>query len=385
MKPGTYLSSLTSLRGIAALLVIFLHIDGIAFPLLPPQIPFFIRKGYLWVDFFFMLSGFIMVHVYGTTFSRDIRWPAFRRFMWARFARIYPLHLVSFLCMLGFYAWYQSSHTLTPFDHVLYDLGTIPSQLLLLQGMGVNRFLSWNAPSWSISTEWWMYTLFPWLLRLFRHPARWKSLVILLVILAGYLFILYYLRPVSTAASPYPDPTKRHSLDVTYDYGFIRCLLGFLLGMLLHQLYATNWGYPLLNRSVLVGLVSLLILLTLSLPLPDIIPVSLMALLVLLSAYNRGLANRVLTLKPLLFLGDISYSLYLMHLPLLYGMLVYAQRFASFRQPHGWMGVWAYSLGFVGLMLLVATLTYRLVELPARRKLNQLIGQHIHSEKKLLS
>ncbi|GAB4039120.1 acyltransferase family protein [Spirosoma jeollabukense] len=384
MKPTTYLSSLTSLRGIAALLVIFLHIDGICFQLAPAGSHFFIRKGYLWVDFFFLLSGFIMVHVYGHSFSAISNLHLFKRFMWARFARIYPLHLFSFLCMVSFYFWYKATNTLTAFDHQLYNLNAIPTNLFLIHGLGVHTFLSWNAPSWSISTEWWMYVLFPLLMLFFQKTTPGKRLGMLWFIIAGYLFISYYLHPLSMAKSPYPDLTRVNSIDVTYDYGFVRCFFGFLFGMLIYDLYKIKWLYATLKSSLLwMGLVAL-IFITLSIHIPDMITVLLFAAIVLMSAYNSGAANVLLNLRPLVWLGDISYSLYLMHLPIMYFLLIYIKRFPSITFSASMPVLWLYSFAYITIVLLISALTYNVIELPMRKKLNQL-AQHTRKPGKSLA
>lgn len=305
--------------------------------------------------------------------------------MWARFARIYPLHLFSFLCMLAFYFWYKASNTLTTFDHQLYNLNAIPTNLLLIHGLGVHPFLSWNAPSWSISTEWWMYVLFPLLLLLFQRTTPWKRWGILSFIMAGYLFISYYLHPLSTVNSPYPDLTKVNSIDVTYDYGFIRCFFGFLFGMLIYDLYKIKWLFATLKSSLLwTGMVAL-VFITLSINIPDTITVLLFAAIVLMSAYNTGAANAFLNLRPFLFLGDISYSLYLMHLPIMYFLLIYIKRFPSITLNASMPVLWMYSFAYITIVLLISTLTYKLIELPMRNKLNQLTKKTKHSEKSLVS
>ena len=86
--------SLTALRGVAALLVVVYHFSGSFLPALDLTYHSgIISKFYLWVDFFFLLSGFILVHVYGDRFSAAKTWPTVREFIFARLARIYPLHL----------------------------------------------------------------------------------------------------------------------------------------------------------------------------------------------------------------------------------------------------------------------------------------------------
>src|SRR5436305_824177 len=89
----SYLSNLTPLRGIAALLTVIFHIDiFLGWEMMPPGGSPLLSHMYLMVDFFFILSGFIMCHVYGNRFLKDVRTTEFKKFMIARFSRIYPLH-----------------------------------------------------------------------------------------------------------------------------------------------------------------------------------------------------------------------------------------------------------------------------------------------------
>src|ERR1700750_78824 len=104
----SYLSNLTPLRGIAALLTVIFHIDiFLGWAMIPPDGSPLLSHMYLMVDFFFILSGFIMCHVYGNRFLKDVRVTEFKKFTIARFSRVYPLHLftlVSTVVMLFLFA-----------------------------------------------------------------------------------------------------------------------------------------------------------------------------------------------------------------------------------------------------------------------------------------
>lgn len=102
--------------------------------------------------------------------------------------------------------------------------------------MGFNKYLSWNTPSWSIGAEWWAYVLFPFILAPFKKIITWRRPVVLFFIIIGYLFVIYYLHPLSVVASPFHNNAIGiYSLNVTHDYGFIRCFSGFLFGMLIYD------------------------------------------------------------------------------------------------------------------------------------------------------
>ena len=374
MPKKNYLSSLTSLRGLAAILVILLHVNFFCFALAPwdGSLDHFIQKGYLWVDFFFLLSGFIMTHVYAESFEKSIK-GSFMKFMRSRFARVYPLHLFSFLCMVAFYFWYRSNFTLYPNDYIYtFNVHTIWSNLLLLHSMGLYKNLSWNSPSWSISVEWWMYVVFPFLLIPFRKLGGWKKIFIFFSVIAGYLFIIYYLYPLSTATNGTLDPSKP-KVDVTYDYGFVRCFFGFLFGMLTYELYSTGWGRRYLKKSIAWISAVALAIAAMTFSTPDIVPIIFFSAIILTSVYTEGIGKHILNLRPLVYLGDISYSLYLMHLPIMNFLLNYFKKFPQIRLENlDWTTARLYTLIYLTIVVLVSTLTYYFIEVPMRRKINQL-------------
>ena len=96
----TYLYTLTPLRGIAAVLVVLFHSQIFFYPLAGSWAGSFLARGWLWVDFFFVLSGFILCHVYGEAFRDGIRRPVYLAYLRARFARVYPLHFITVFWVL---------------------------------------------------------------------------------------------------------------------------------------------------------------------------------------------------------------------------------------------------------------------------------------------
>src|SRR5688572_11994062 len=156
--------SLTSLRFFAALAVVAFHYMR-AFPAGAGAAAALTAKGYLAVDFFFILSGFILAHVYLPAIEQD----AFRArdFYAKRLARIYPVHFVTAMVAVVMFAAAEKME-IPGRDFSFHDLF---ANLLLVHGWGVSDDLSLNKPSWSISAEWFAYLLFPLLAaRLRRCP-----------------------------------------------------------------------------------------------------------------------------------------------------------------------------------------------------------------------
>src|SRR3954462_7636629 len=92
-----YLSNLTPLRGFAAIWVVVFHFSEIIAKFVPTDKSLIMTKGYLMVDLFFIMSGFIIYHVYQKDFQTTFSGNHFNRFIVARFARIYPLHFVTLI------------------------------------------------------------------------------------------------------------------------------------------------------------------------------------------------------------------------------------------------------------------------------------------------
>jgi peptidoglycan/LPS O-acetylase OafA/YrhL len=362
-KPQMFLNTLTSLRGIAAMLVVFFHLNIIWLPFAQKSGFFWVEKGYLMVDFFFILSGFIMVHVYGGVFSGPWSAGDFWRFLRARFARIYPLHLFSLLLLLVL-AWYMfRDKPMDPFSTMVYSPNAIPFHLLLLQGMHVLPFLSWNFPSWSISTEWWTYLFFPFLMWLYRRPSGVGGLALLSAGVLGYGLVNWILYPLHVQESPFPV-SPGYSLDVTYDYGFFRCLAGFLLGMWAYLVCATEGLRRWFSSSWtwLGGVVALGAVLQTGMADWVVLPVFLWLLWA--SVFGEGYSRRILESQPLIFLGDISYSIYMLHGPLLIFVAFLEARFPAFGA--GPFKTEIRLLGYFLVLILASRASYLWLEKPAR-------------------
>src|ERR1041384_1778474 len=151
--------ALTSMRGIAALMVAFYHLRYGFVPV--PDFNLFIfqfrfgEKGYLWVDFFFILSGFILAHRYSDACER-LNGRVYFNFLWHRFARIWPLHAVT-LCAAILYLVLKNGVGFVKLD-------AIAANAFLVHGWGHLYQPSFDFPSWSLSSEWGAYLLLPLLL-----------------------------------------------------------------------------------------------------------------------------------------------------------------------------------------------------------------------------
>lgn len=357
-----YINSLTSMRGIAAIWVMLFHIDVSLFyrgfgSLLPRDQTGFFSKGYLWVDFFFLLSGFVIAYVYSHSLSGGPRTSAIKHYLWARFTRIYPLHLFTLL-VLVIVTPVVAACIPTVVDGswtTYFAWSALPSNLMLTQAMNQHVYLSWNMVSWSIAAEWWTYVVSIPVLIFFTG----RNLVFILVwaLLAAIdLVVLVNLLP-------------EKNLDITFNYGFWRCLFEFNIGIALFHLFLHGKMKAWLSHDWIVVVLLLAIALVFHKRWNDLIVIPCFSVLILALAYNTTSATRVLNLPVFQYLGKISYSIYMVHclwfmvfwfsLPLIktnFGV----DEFSLFEKL-------GYSITFISLTLISSHCTYHLIEVKAQK------------------
>lgn len=388
MNKVQFIPSLTPLRGIAAILVVLFHYDIFMGQLAPPG-NMIISKLYLMVDLFFVLSGFIMFHVYGTWFEQRVNRVKFINYMKARFARLYPLHLFMFLYLLiwACLLWFKIGRANLPGILNAFLLPeSIPTSLLLIQAWGMHLEATWNTVSWSISVEWFLYLLFPFLvvfIAKFKGVARWSLGAVAIL---GFLVIMYYIQPhmvkLWNAARGIPPEVAalgpQNTIDLITGPALLRGLCGFIMGMLSYELYCKGWQKQLLQKGFwFVGIWSLLLLLWSGDWLPDILAVVLFSILILHAAYVDGMTKKILNNKVFTYLGDISYSIYMVHIPLILTSFIlstFSTVFPGFEdRSSNWATNWPSAFIFLAIVLVVASLTYRFIEVPMRKRLKKIL------------
>lgn len=384
--PATpYLGNLTPLRGLAALFTVIYHVDlifGLGGNLLIRfKDSLLLNKMYLMVDFFFVLSGFIMCHVYGKWFRESVQGASFRQFTIARFARVYPLHFFTLLYLIALRIWFL--HTGAPDDPFSQASDTwvsVPTNLLLIQSMNVHSWFSWNNAAWSISTEWWMYMLFPFLVKPFLKLKGPGRAAVIAGCIGGYLLIMFWIKQFVTVAEPLqfliaPGQKLPVDINVCYQFGFLRCLFGFVLGMTTYLAYRDGYAKKIFANGTTFSILALGMFFCLHIAAWDVITVSFFPLMILSAAYGSRNMNAFFGLPAMQRIGDWSFSIYLVHQPLLYtiGFI------RSYLDPHRngppevptMFWGWVICVSFITLVLVTASFTYRWLEVPARKWINR--------------
>lgn len=330
----------TALRAIAALAVVLFHFRAhIAYPLSTiPVIGPMIANGNLGVDMFFVLSGFVMVHVYGLAEkSAGFR---YGKFLTRRLARIYPVHVITLIgafimlmggAMLGLNAVSPAS---------LYS--AVPFQLVLLHGISNAEGLTLNYPSWSVSSEAFAYLCFPVFAAVYRLPIP------RILIVATSVVLLYIIHDATPLAS----------------YGALRVSVEFVLGMGLCLLLAAHRHRTLGLTVMALGLIVFVVAVNMAAP-SSIAILGLTGLLAGAYLADTGVVRSTL-MRVFVYLGQISYSIYMVH------ALVEAPGFKIAQMvtgaPEDQNSLWVLLI-LLGVTIGAAAILYHVVERPCRELL----------------
>ena len=307
-----------------------------------------VDKGYLGVELFFVLSGFILSHVYLQS-AGEKRF-SYRGFLWARVARVYPLHLAT-LVGVGLLAGAALVAGMSVDGNVLSWV-SLPANLLMVHAWGLAPVAGWNHPSWSISAEWFAYLCFPLFAFVFWR-AREKP-VAAVVGTAAFLTVLYY-GFERVAGFPLTEATIR--------WGALRIVPCFALGCALYLVYRkAPLKAPWTASAVSFGLM----VLSAALGLWDGITVLLAGALILSLASLPNERAGWLASKPAVYLGEISYSVYMVCVPWKLLAVNLAAKLTDAPDKQLQLFVW---LAILALLPVVAALSYHLVEHPARKAL----------------
>jgi len=332
--------SLDGLRGIAAIAVVLFHFNIFFLPQarLSGIVPF-LGLAYLAVDFFFLLSGFVMAHVYGRGLASN--WRAnWLRFGIARFARIYPLCALTTLAMIIVVA--LSGTQLT---NVSFSGPSLVLQPFLLQQWASG--LSWNYPSWSISTEAEAYVMF--------------------VFLAGALVTGKYPRLMAACCVAIVaglSITRGGSLNLYTGFpALLRTLAEFSLGVLLYRAHSGAGSFP----KKLAPILAIVFLGLARLTHLDFFIIGAFACLITYGVDSTNSLGRLLNSRPSVALGNWSYSIYLLHAPTHYTVMAILAASGHPVSNLGLSRARLLSLATTVAVLGLSAVTYRYFETPVRR------------------
>ncbi|MEO6327606.1 MAG: acyltransferase [Ginsengibacter sp.] len=349
--PGTQgisLPQLTFTRFIAAICIVIFHFKATAFPFNMYSVDNFVKYFNVSVSYFFALSGFILV----ISGSDKIN---YKKFYINRFARIYPLYL--FALLLTLLLIYNAR---TPKDTLSFD--KIFLSAFLIQSWFKKYALVYNFPAWSLSAEAFFYLIFPIVIFYFRNI----SLKTEIMIVGTFWVIMQTI--VIVMLSNGNDYITAHP---------IFHLSTFLSGVTAGKLFRDNW-YLLKRKLNKLGFILLILI------------VGLMFLIysknVFFSAwYSNGLLapvfilfiyivalgeNKIFTLlksKPLQYLGEISYGIYILQIPVAIAVYGIVDRTVKLSPTSTFYF-------YVLILIITSAITHECIEKPFRKNIKRLLS-----------
>lgn len=324
------IKALTGIRGIFAIYVMFYHINPMGWS------SDFIRNGYLAVDLFFVLSGFIMCYVYKEKFISKVGENNYMKFLYNRFTRVYPLYFFAVSMVFIFF---------TNKTDQARSFYTYVCNIIFAQSVTGNGIIE---PAWSLSTEVIAYLLFPFILYLsFKYKQVYTALVY--ASLCALCFI----------------SVKSAKIDIfTGPLAIVRCLSEYVIGVLSFRFYEFI-KLKGISTSFLTDALSVTAIFILSLKGLDIVAVILFAFLIASLASSKSITSIFLSSSIIYYSGLLSYSIYIWH-------GVFSRNLSwQVRQLSEGAGISHLWMAIV-LTLIASVITYHLLEKPLHYFLKKL-------------
>lgn len=302
---------------------------------------FYHLRAYVFADFFFILSGFILFKndFELNTFSFDI-------FVKKRFFRLYPLHLATTLAILLHFVFV--ARNIPDFkDGTFY---TFFNYVFFLQGLGFRKVSDgdWNFPSWAISVEFWSNVIFALFLR------NKNKMTYILIAILGYLFIYTFEGNLNTFSYNYFG---------FLNSGMVRGLAGMCLGAYLAKVNfqkLTKAGPSLWSLAEALSIVGLILLLTTAqsetFKYADFLAIPLFALMILYFSEAKGFLSKLVVKLQINKLAVYAFAAYLVHIPAL--KIIYEVFKVSEK----------YQVSvYIGVVLFLSFVSHHYIEKPLRR------------------
>ncbi len=375
------LEALDSLRGIFAVMIVLLH-SSADWHLLNSAL---VRNSFIGVEFFFVLSGFVIAKSYGHRLQTTSH---FIHFMIARIGRLWPLHVFMLTMFLLYYGVMYAVRGAGPFgiaspyttEWVWEWMGR---DALFLNAFANKGYFFANFPAWSINAEFWAYVLFGLIVFAFSSAPKIKNLALTIVALTALFVILGWVSP---------------GFGMAWGASLFRAIFYFACGVLSFHVWKSDAMLRMLGTTASEAML-LVIWIGLLLVIRDIVmgPIAvavIASLLVISFAHNRGTISRFLLKRPFVRLGELSYSIYLTH------VFVMSVVTISFREASKILGVsidcqrivegttstvlcfgppWVMDIFVMAQVLLVinvSRITYVFIEAPGRRLAKSISQKH---------
>jgi peptidoglycan/LPS O-acetylase OafA/YrhL len=352
------LKALDGIRGIAAIIVAFFwHYKSF----FETDKPFYTlgylayNYGWIMVDLFFVLSGFVFCHVYGDKIKENKI--GIKSFAMLRFSRLYPLHFLT-LCIVAAFKFFRktSDGNMYMWNGYRYSVSDFLINIPMAQNGWLTTRYSFNAPSWSVSVEIMMYLLF---FYIFYYSKNTKKHIIKPLAMI-YFGAVIYISGWNTAF--FNEQTGRG-------------LTGFFIGIITAETYRycnNNNRY----KKVLLLLCGLGI--TCAAVIPAIVGYSKIPRLALIitivlfpsliiTVLGIKIFSKIMSIKPLLYLGKLSYSIYLWHYP----VVLIIRNFSRYLNLYFDYSSRIFYIGYLVLVIGISHISHYYFELPLQNKIRK--------------
>lgn len=359
--------SLDAFRGLAALVIVMYHSAFYA----DTNVSQIVQNGGVFVDFFFILSGFVMAYSYQDKIGKSI---SFRKFFLLRVGRLYPLHIFVLLLWIPYigakvYVYQHGMGATDPLE--INNFSTLTSNLFLMQGLGIDGapMMAWNFPSWSISTEFYTYLVFFIVSVLFSFRKR--SIYNIFIPLSTILLLYFTYDP---------------NIGEYSALSFVRCLGGFFGGVVVYNIYKKvkfnieNVAYATFLEIIVLSSTLYLVQLDYDYTLRYLTIFAFMVVIYLFSIQNIGAVSRILEMKLPQLIGKLSYSIYMMHALIMvvaFNVFQYIFKFETSSidtiSTNALIFDWANVVNFLLIVLVVLSswFTYKWIEIPWQKRFRE--------------
>lgn len=338
------IEALTFTRFVAAAAIVVFHFGRRAAPFDGEVMGALVAKAYVGVSYFFILSGFVMVVAYG---HKDR--VAVRPYLRNRFARIYPVYLLAIVMLF----------CLRVSQSVEIDWIGLGLNLLLIQAWVPDYAQSFNMPGWSLSVEMAFYAAFPWLYSsVYRRFDLRRVALAALALWAVSQIVFHMLLRSPLYGGLYS--TGHNSIFYFPLMHINQFILGNVVGLFYLQRRGAGRGHHDLALIALFVAAAVVPSIATAVSWHNGLLAIIFVPLILLTAANTGPIARVSSLWPFVFLGEISYGIYILHLPV-HGWCEVA--FDSWDMKDPTLRFYAFTL----VLLAVSALSYIALEAPLRQ------------------
>lgn len=372
VAPRPFFAALDGFRGLLALLVAVHHTQWFSYL----NYKSFVNEGFVLIDLFFVFSGFLLYTLYGHKLKTggDVA-----DFIKRRIARLYPIHIFMLFVFLGFNLlrlWVGGAPE--PGENPAFGAGSpdnwtsFMSHIFLTHSMGLHDSLSFNWPSWTISVEFYVYFIFAAVI-LFIRPKKGLHMALI----AAAITLIYY--GLSTVAP---------KMDITYNFGFWRCLGGFFTGVIGAWMFKRfyyikdNIGPSLWSALEIIALFAYLSFTIWFIGKSQFFIAPFALLFVFVFAFDGGFISKIMSHRAFSYLAKISYSVYMVHaiIAVVFDKIG-SKLFTGFVQPFDVeQGLWGdlYLIPYLMAVIFISHFTCKYIEGYGGRWLSRVLKVRSH-------